>query len=289
MGNAQSGNSFTLSVVTDSVINSGNNLPSFAMFSLIGGFRANNFEINCSVIDSTSKEDNEQMMILNNHGILTITTGGSGILKEESTFIQDTFLNQNLIWFSISRDDSRTYFFRGKISEYNTEGSYDGALLFTINITSSGSIFYQDEGGNSFNTGTDTITSFSNLLSNFDLIHGVREFPSSSIPSRSEVIANLDAFFPNIDESDLQNSDGNLNFAGVTPNTFSVPYFILKNSDLESRTLQVLDSLDEDLTRTGLVRVSDEKQDSMGNLYSIFFLDFQLANQESSDVTIQLG
>lgn len=142
MGNAQSGNTFILKTPSDSSIKIQDAVPADSDFDTIAGFQSNSLDFAQSIIDVTNKSSSENMQILADHGIKSLTISGSGFLQDESLSrdIEDSVLNQELRWFQAERDDGRKFTAKFKISSYTNEGSYDGAINFSVTLNSSGAI-----------------------------------------------------------------------------------------------------------------------------------------------------
>lgn len=118
--------------------------PSNSDFDNYTGFQSNNLDFSATVIDVTNKSTSENMTILDSRGIKSFTVSGSGFIEDEALHkeIEANMLSQTLRWFQIERSDGsgRTYTAKWKISAYSFDGSYDGAVNFSITLNSSGAV-----------------------------------------------------------------------------------------------------------------------------------------------------
>ncbi len=116
--------------------------PTDAQFSNYTGFQSNTIDFSATAIDVTNKSTSENMKILDEHGIKSYVVSGSGFFQDEALHkeIETNMLNQKLRWFQIERDDNVKLTGLFKIASFSLEGSYDGALTFSITLNSSGAV-----------------------------------------------------------------------------------------------------------------------------------------------------
>ena len=163
-------------------------LPADNQFQTIGGIRSTNFNISANSIDVTNKSSGEWRELLENRGVVTLSLSGDGIM-DASNLQKELELNtqtQKLRWFRISREDGRSFLVKCKITSFEFSGDYDQAMTFSISLESSGGMTIKDTGGFVYNGEMRKITSFSNLLANFDYVNSNKyaspSFAKSNIP-----------------------------------------------------------------------------------------------------------
>ena len=141
-----SGHTYLLSSPIDNAVANGENAPADNSYESFAGIQSNSLDASATQIETTNKDDSENMTLLDGHGIRSHSISGNGIVKDEARLraIEDNFGTQKLRWFRVTREDGRSWTGKWKISSYNNEGSHDGAVNFTISLNSSGAIVIAD-------------------------------------------------------------------------------------------------------------------------------------------------
>ncbi len=291
-----SGFTFLLKTVLDQTKGLADAIPLDSDFTTIGNFQSNNFDISCSVIDVTSKSTLEWTKVLNERGIISINISGSGFLEDSTTHqqlrqIQGT---QEIFWYSLTREDGRTFYVKAKLSALSFEGSHDGAVTFSLNLNSSGMISYKDAGGEIYSTSADRITSFSNLLEDFEtIIFDSPSYTALTIPAtpqlkKTALTTYIDGLTILNSNKESENYDTVITLDGAsTEDSLIVPIILLKTSDLTNRKIQILDSSNEDITEK--LNFLQEVTDDTSVDWNGYFLDIVLSQDEEFDIKIQLG
>ena len=179
---ALSGFLYKLKTPTNQAIAEGDTLPALSAFADIEGFQTNEFNGTAQEIDITSKSSGENRELLDGRGVVSIELSGDGILQPSplSSDLAQAFLRQKLRWFSVEREDGRKFIAKYKLTAFNTSGSHDGPINFSLTLMSSGTIYIRDTDGFAFDTGSDRVTAFASQVSPFSyfLYNSPRYFPS---------------------------------------------------------------------------------------------------------------
>lgn len=296
MANELSGNTLLLKVVADTALGTGASRPDDINFTTVSGFQSNNFDFSATVIDVTNKSSLENMEILERRGIISLTVSGSGFIQSGSLtqrYLEDLRASQNINWFSIERGDGRTYYAKFKLSSFSVDGSYDGAVNFSMTLNSSGQLVFRDQGGDTYSTAEDRIIEFNNLLDDFDVITlASPEYSVATLPSVANRRSVLETFLGTqtiLNANAMQeNYDVEFNLpAAQTQDRFVLPIFLLQENDLVDRTLQVLETGDIDITISANFITSVD--DDTGVTWNAYYLDVPLAMGEVFPIKIQMG
>ena len=115
--------------------------PQDADFSKVGGIQTNSFDFSATEIEVTDKDSNENRELLNARGIKSFNISGSGFLDSSAVHkaLESNKVSQKLRWFRL-KSDVRTYVGLFKITSLSVEGAHDGALGFSLSLSSSGAI-----------------------------------------------------------------------------------------------------------------------------------------------------
>lgn len=234
-------------------------VPADSDFSDIGGFQSNDFEGAATAIDITNKSSGEYRQLLDKRGITTLNFTGQGILLNEQIHkdLEVNLFSQELRWFRVIREDGRKFVAKCKISNWNTASTHDGAVSFSGTFMSAGAIYIRGPGSFAYDTSSDRITAFSNLLTIFNYIpHKSADYAFASIPAQAARKAAIEATLDGQDLHSLAESTGNPNalisLAGSSAlNMYAFPVLFIRNSEFlnaqgeDVRVLQILDTLDQ--------------------------------------------
>lgn len=141
MANKISGAKVTVQTPLVQAVANGSAMPQDSDFEDIGASRGDNFEINSTVIDVTTKGSNEDMEILDERGIKSRNLTLEGLLEDSdiAKALEQNAENNKLRWFRITREgDGVTYTARFKIANYSFNSNYDEAVPFNLTLNSSG-------------------------------------------------------------------------------------------------------------------------------------------------------
>lgn len=285
-----SGRSFLLKTPLDSTIANGQARPSSSVFETVGGFQSNNFDLSASLIDITTKLS-ENRTILNERGIVMISTSGEGFVDDTNVQrnLEVNALNQKLRWFSLERDDGRVFTARFKLTALNFSGSYDDALAFNSTLESSGTIYIDDESGDSYNTDADRYVSFDNNLATFDVINtNTTNFLTSSQKRDDFVDSFVQGYsLINADKVQRMNGTGFVVDGSTTAGEEGFPVFFIQKSDLTGRVVQVLNA-DVGENIDDLVSVRDLTDDT-GVVWRAFYIPQLRGLNEGITIDITVG
>ena len=269
--------------------------PQGASFLEVGSFQSNSFELNSNAIEITSKNPNgENMTILNGRGILTLTTSGSGFIDSSALQkeLEANKISQKLRWFELNRDDDRSFTFKGKIVSFSVEGSFDGALTFSISIQSSGTVYVRDKDGTSFNSGVPRVPSLTTLLRAFDVVLShTSNYDATANPDKEVfvdefvkiVATNFDSSSKTtkapVDRISLQGS--------AAANESGFPLFFLKEGEVGQRSVRVKNAtLDTYIDNYEFI---SDLEDTNGDTWKCFVVYELLGNGETLGVNIEVG
>ena len=127
---AQKGREFILEV------NDGNG------YKPVGGFRSNSFTINGETIDVTSKDSNGYRMLLEDAGIVSISTSGSGVFVggDEFGLVHSKMFAQQHVDCRLTVPGFKIYTGNFAISLFEMSGEHNGEVTYSISLESSGPI-----------------------------------------------------------------------------------------------------------------------------------------------------
>lgn len=287
MANKLSGYSFRMKTIADDLVANSSAQPSVGDFIDIGGFQSNSLDHTASVIDITDK-DSQNMTILNERGVLSLSASGEGFVEDSSIMTKLTLnqANQRLRWFSFEREDGVTFIARFKIESFNQSGDHGGALTFSASFSSSGHLTIEHSGGAVFSTQTNRFTSFSTSLANFDVINThtgdydesdrdvfVQNFVDNLSLLNADKVSRTGGTAFDIDGSNVTGQEG-------------YPVFFIKKSDLNNRFLQAQDgTLGTSIDVVSLV----DKTDDTGVEWRAFYVPRLRGNGETLSIELVLG
>ena len=270
-------------------------LPDLADFVDFGGIQSNSFNLSSEPIDITNKSTGQNRTLLDGHGTVSMEMSGTGFTLNNALHkeMQAHVLSQTHRWFLLERDDGRSFVAKCKLNSYSETGAHDGAVTFTLNLMSSGTIFIRDASGFKYDTRSGRITEFASQVANFDYIlnrsenYALNEIPEPAM--RASVLAQYitdNITLLNADKvSATPTDDISIRIDGAR--VYYFPIFFLEKSVIEGKKVQVLDVTNVNLTNS--FKRLGEYDDDTSVTWVAFYLNRALLTGETSVIKIQIG
>lgn len=110
---------------------------------LAGGLQTKKAAFSAEVIKITNHGSNEWEEVLDGHGTRSMKISGSGVYDDTSntlTYIQQAFMNENLIGIQFLQTDAGGFTYQGmfKITSLDLDSNYDKEVKWSMSLESSG-------------------------------------------------------------------------------------------------------------------------------------------------------
>ena len=286
---AQSGFSYILKTPTDAQKAVQDAPPDKADFTQIGGLQSNDDSPSIDLIETTNKSSAQNQEFLEGRGVLRLNINGNGVLQKDvlTNEIYRSFLDKKHRWIMIEREDGFVTIAKCAFANFNQTGENTGAVQFSFTLQSSGIIYQETAAGIKWNSGSRKYTNFQTILNPFKYQKFLSPaYDLATIPVDKQTPFKADLTAKNLLNAD--NLDGDpataIDFTGNVANKYVFPIFLILESELANRKLQVLDSMDLPVTP----RFIGDFDDDIGVTMRAYYLDFPLGNTETTEFKIQL-
>lgn len=132
---AQSGADFLLSI--------GDGQPT-EVFTVVGGFRSNSFNINNETIDITNKDSAGMRELLPGQGIQSFSASGSGVFVDDPQFAlaHTAVQSKTADNWQVTIPDFGTYTGPFMITSLEFGGEHNGEMTYSISLESAGALTF---------------------------------------------------------------------------------------------------------------------------------------------------